>query len=89
VSFKVFKAFHDWLLRTRTWPSAADLRAAQQHLDMARKRQEQGRDRDRRPEIAGRRLQPGTALIRSENSIKIARSVLNTLIMVDVDAARG
>jgi outer membrane protein TolC len=88
VSFKVFKAFHDWLLADENLALLQQTyEQRRQHLDMARKRQEQGVATEidvLRSQVDVSNLEP--ALIRSENSIKIARSVLNTLIMVDVDA---
>jgi outer membrane protein len=88
VSFKVFKAFHDWLLSGENLALLQETyQQRRQHLDMARKRQEQGVATEidvLRSQVDLSNLEP--ALIRSENSIKIARSVLNTLIMVDVDA---
>lgn len=89
VSFKVFKAFHDWLLADENLALLQQTyEQRRQHLDMARKRQEQGVATEidvLRSQVDVSNLEP--ALIRSENSIKIARSVLNSLIMVDVDAA--
>ena len=89
VSFKVFKAFHDWLLADENLALLQETyQQRKQHLDMARKRQEQGVATEidvLRSQVNLTNLEP--AMIRSENSIKIARSVLNTLIMVDVDAA--
>lgn len=88
VAFKVFKAFHDWLLADENLGILKETyQQRQQHLDMARKRQEQGVATEidvLRSQVSMTNVEP--ALIRAENGIKIARSVLNTLIMVDVDA---
>ena len=88
VSFKVFRAFHDWLLADENLGVLRETyEQRKQHLDMARKRQEQGVATEidvLRSQVDLTNLEP--ILIRVENNIKMARSVLNTLIMVDVDS---
>jgi outer membrane protein len=88
VVFKVFQAFHDLLLAQENLLVVRETaRQRQQHLEQARNRFSLGVA----TEVDVLRSQVNLAntrpeLIRAENRLRMARSALNSLIVVDLDA---
>jgi outer membrane protein len=88
VTFKVFQAFHDLLLaQENQGVIRATYQQRQQHLEQARSRFSQGVATEidvLRSQVNVANLEP--ELIRAENRVRMARSALNSLIMLDINA---
>ncbi len=88
LSFKVFQAFHDLLLAQANQTVVLETyQQRQRHLEQARNRFSSGVATEidvLRSEVNVKNLEP--ELIRAENQIRLARSMLNNLIVVDLDA---
>ncbi len=88
VTFKVFQAFHDLLLAQANADVTREThRQRGQHLEQARNRFNQGVATEidvLRSQVNVANMEP--ELIRAENRVRMARSALNSLIMVDINA---
>jgi outer membrane protein len=88
VTFKVFQAFHDLLLTQENQTVTRETyEQRRKHLDQARERFKQGVATEidvLRSQVNVANLEP--ELIRAENRVRMARSALNSLIMVDINA---
>jgi outer membrane protein len=91
IVFRVFQAFHDLLLAQENLLVVREtVRQRQQHLDQARNRFSQGVATEvdvLRSEVNLANMRP--EIIRAENRVRMARSALNNLIVVDLDAPTG
>ncbi|MDR1728911.1 MAG: TolC family protein [Acidobacteriota bacterium] len=88
LTFRVFQAFHDLLLAQANLGLVLDTqRQREEHLRQARTLFDNGVATEvdvLRSEVAVANLAPD--VIRSRNMVRLARSALNNLIMVDIDA---
>jgi outer membrane protein len=88
VTFRVYQAFHLLLLSQESLQVVQDTyQQREKHLEYARGRFQQGVQTEidvLRSQVQLANVEP--ELIRAENRIRQARSLLNSLIMVDVDA---
>jgi outer membrane protein len=88
VTFKVFQAFHDLLLAEENMAVVRETyQQRKMHLDQARNRFSNGVATEidvLRSEVNVANTEP--ELIRAQNRIKLARSALNNLIVVDLEA---
>ncbi len=88
VAFRVFQAFHDLLLAEENQTVVTEtMRQRQKHLELARERFRQGVATEidvLRSEVNVANVEP--EVIRAANRIRLARSALNNLMVVDLDA---
>jgi outer membrane protein TolC len=89
VAYKVFQAFHDLLLAQANLDVVRETRRQREkHLDQARSRFALGVATETdvlRSEVNLANMEPER--IRAENTLRLARAVLNNLIVVDLDSA--
>ncbi len=88
IAFRVFQAFHDFLLAEENQGVVIETRQQRQkHLELARNRFGQGVATEidvLRSEVNVANLEP--EIIRAANRVRLARAALNSLIVVDLDA---